>query len=103
MMRTTVLALLLTTAFVLGMVFAPMPHAQQLPPLAVTPASAVNGGGAVIQPLLFQNAGSVLFAALGALTNGTLVFCSDCTIANPCASGGTGGFAKRLNGVWVCN
>lgn len=35
--------------------------------------------------------------------NGTLQYCSDCTIANPCAGGGTGAFAKRLNGVWVCN
>lgn len=35
--------------------------------------------------------------------NGTIQYCTDCTIANPCASGGTGAFAKRLNGVWVCN
>jgi hypothetical protein len=34
---------------------------------------------------------------------GTISFCSDCTIANPCAGAGTGAFAKRLNGVWVCN
>ena len=35
--------------------------------------------------------------------NGMLTYCSDCTIANPCASGGTGAFAKRLNGAWICN
>jgi hypothetical protein len=45
----------------------------------------------------------VLFAALGTPANGSFCYCSDCTIANPCASGGTGAFAKRLNGVWVCN
>jgi hypothetical protein len=45
----------------------------------------------------------VTFANLGTPNNGTLVYCSNCTIANPCASGGTGAFAKRLNGVWVCN
>lgn len=45
----------------------------------------------------------VLEANLGSPSNGTVVYCSDCTIANPCASGGTGAIAKRLNGVWVCN
>ncbi len=43
------------------------------------------------------------FASLGAATNGALLYCSDCTLANPCAGGGTGAYAKRLNGVWVCN
>lgn len=46
---------------------------------------------------------AVLFAALGAPANGTFVYCSDCTIANPCAGGGNGALAKRLNGIWVCN
>jgi hypothetical protein len=49
------------------------------------------------------NLSPVLFANLGTPGNGTFVNCSDCTIANPCAGGGTGAFAKRLNGVWVCN
>lgn len=44
-----------------------------------------------------------VFAGLGTPTNGAFVYCSDCTIANPCAGGGTGALAKRLNGVWVCN
>lgn len=35
--------------------------------------------------------------------DGGMVFCSDCTIASPCASGGNGAIAKRLNGAWVCN
>ena len=46
---------------------------------------------------------AVLFSALGTPANGTFCYCSDCTIASPCASGGTGALAKRLNGVWVCN
>lgn len=41
--------------------------------------------------------------ATGSVVNGTLQYCTDCTIANPCAGGGTGAYAKRLNGVWVCN
>lgn len=43
----------------------------------------------------------VAFAALGTPANGTFVYCTDCTTANPCA--GTGAFAKRLNGIWACN
>lgn len=45
----------------------------------------------------------VLQANLGSPSNGTVVYCSNCTIANPCASGGTGAIAKRLNATWVCN
>ena len=36
-------------------------------------------------------------------SNGTVVYCSDCQITNPCASGGHGAIAKRLSGIWVCN
>lgn len=46
---------------------------------------------------------AVTFINLGTPANGALIYCSNCTIANPCAAGGTGAFAKRLNGVWVCN
>jgi len=46
---------------------------------------------------------AVAFASLGTPSNGAFAYCSDCTIANPCASGGTGALAKRLNSVWVCN
>jgi hypothetical protein len=35
--------------------------------------------------------------------DGDVGYCSDCTIANPCAGSGTGAIAKRLNGVNVCN
>lgn len=45
----------------------------------------------------------VLFAALGTPSNGTLKYCSNCNIVNPCTAGGTGAIAKRLNGQWVCN
>jgi len=43
------------------------------------------------------------FASLPAASAGTLIYCNDCTIANPCAGSGTGAIAKRLNGIWVCN
>lgn len=41
--------------------------------------------------------------ATGLTGNGQIGYCSDCTIANPCAGGGTGAIAKRLNDVNVCN
>jgi hypothetical protein len=43
------------------------------------------------------------FAGLGSPANGTLYYCTDCTIANPCAGSSTGAIAKRINGGWVCN
>lgn len=48
---------------------------------------------------------SITFANLAnfSLTNGGVTYCTDCTIANPCAGSGTGAIAKRLNGVQVCN
>ena len=46
---------------------------------------------------------SSTFASLPGSPNGSILYCSDCTIANPCASGGNGALAKRLNGAWVCN
>lgn len=46
----------------------------------------------------------VTFANLGLLAqNGVIVYCSDCTRANPCASGGDGALAKRLATTWICN
>lgn len=43
------------------------------------------------------------FAQLPTAANGSKVYVSDGTIANPVAGGGTGCIAKRLNGVWVGN
>ncbi len=52
----------------------------------------INGSG-----FTFANIGTTLTA------NGDMAYCTDCTIANPCAAAGTGALAKRLNGVNVCN
>jgi hypothetical protein len=49
---------------------------------------------------------SKAFAALTALTNGTYLYCSDCTVTsgsdNTCAGSGSGAFATRINGAWAC-
>ena len=42
------------------------------------------------------------FAALPSSTNGTIVYCSDCTEgADPATGGSTGAFVLRVNGRWV--
>lgn len=43
------------------------------------------------------------FANLSARPNGFYEYCSDCTVGSTCAGSGTGAFAKRLAGAWVCN
>jgi hypothetical protein len=63
--------------------------------------NVIEGGTPVI-----SNPVGIAFANLGTPANGVPqrpIYCPDCTIANPCAGAGTGAFAKRLNGVWVCN
>jgi hypothetical protein len=63
--------------------------------------------------VIFRN--SSVFSQLGGQNNGSLTYCSDCKVVTPsscsasnlsacaCAGGGTGAFAKRLNGAWLCN
>lgn len=59
-------------------------------------AFTVKGNGAV-------QLKSVTFTNLPTVANGYLIYCSDCTLASPCASGGTGALAKGINSAWVCN
>ena len=70
------------------------------PSIAVSPAVAGQTQGIII---LKADGSAAAIADLGAATDGSIIYCSDCTIASPCAVGGTGALAKRLNGVWVCN
>jgi hypothetical protein len=70
--------------------------------LSAFPETASAGDVTMLRGQLFRP-GSTIFSGLGTPANGVLIYCSDCTIANPCAGSGTGAIAKRLNGVWVCN
>jgi hypothetical protein len=36
------------------------------------------------------------------VTNGTMIFCTDCTTASACTGSGTGAMAFRQNGAWKC-
>jgi len=65
---------------------------------------AGSSGVEVTEPAGYLRAGAgVPFTALPTASNGTLVYCTDCAVTNPCTKGGTGAIAKRLNGQWVCN
>jgi len=68
-----------------------------------TPPARNSSADAVLAGLL--KPGGFVFANIGTelTVNGQMEFCTDCTIASPCAGGGTGAIAKRLNGVNVCN
>jgi hypothetical protein len=46
--------------------------------------------------------GSSTFASLGAGANGSILYCSDCAQATPCAGGGAGAMATYVNGAWSC-
>lgn len=51
-----------------------------------------------------RDQGGIVFASLpSGCADGSIVYCSDGTIASPVAGGGTGCIAKRLNNAWVGN
>ncbi len=54
--------------------------------------------------VLYRDAGLVPIAqaSLPSFMNGSSVYCSDCQQTNPCASGGSGAFARREVGAWNC-
>lgn len=43
------------------------------------------------------------FTDLGTPPDRKMIYCSDCRVAETCAGGGTGAWAKRQNGSWKCN
>lgn len=50
----------------------------------------------------FIQAATTTFSALGSEANGTMIYCSDCTSGGTCAGSGSGAFAVRSGGAWVC-
>lgn len=70
----------------------------------LTPGSGIGGGLAGIVGVTGNigfNSGTA-FASLGTPSNGQITYCSDCTVATPCAGSGTGALAVRLNSAWAC-
>jgi hypothetical protein len=62
---------------------------------AVAAAQSVNNSAA-------QRVTSASFAQLSSAANGSVRYCTNCTQASPCASGGTGALAVRRAGAWDC-
>lgn len=92
-------------------ILAPIPNVEI--PIATVVCNATacgNGGNGSItdaRPVaLFPGSGTplntTLQANLPAAVNGTIIYCSDCTTATACTSGGTGALASRQNGAWKC-
>jgi hypothetical protein len=84
---------------------------------AVTPSSFANGyvsvqarvDDAVTDVGKFSIFGLTLLSRTAAQLaatpspDGSILYCSNCSIASSCTAGGTGSFAKRLNAAWICN
>lgn len=60
------------------------------------PVSAFPGAGIPLNTTLQANLPSTN------VTNGTLIFCTDCTTASACTGAGTGALAVRQNNAWKC-
>jgi hypothetical protein len=66
--------------------------------MLVTRVSSDAGSGTRI-----TDTRGIPFASLGTQSNGSSVYCSNCTKAsNPCTGASTGTFSDRINGAWVC-
>lgn len=67
----------------------------------------ISNAGTVTDTVTFNGSGGVTiagiaFASLPSSTNGTVLYCTDCTRTTTCAGSGTGAIAERLNGAWSC-
>jgi hypothetical protein len=51
----------------------------------------------------FASFDGVTFSELSTQADGTYTYCTDCSSAATCASGGSGAFAKKINGAWNCH
>lgn len=81
------------------------------PAITSSPTVAGQAQGIIVNK---ADGTTVVFANLGAATNGSITYCSDCSLVNVatctgaalgncvCAAAGTGAYAKRLNGAWYC-
>lgn len=101
-MKNILILVLLILVGALALQAQPMDVTTQLTKFLTDLRAGTLGVNNPIASLKFS---ATVFANLATVnpTNGGVIYCSDCTIANPCNSGGSGAIAKRLNGVQVCN
>jgi hypothetical protein len=70
--------------------------------LSSWPSTAAAGEVSMLPGQPFRK-GTTTFANLGTPANGVEIFCTDCVaVSNPCVGTGTGSFAQRIGGAWVC-
>lgn len=73
--------------------------------IKLDPSSSILSGGAtggLVESMAFQGSG-VTFANLGTPAAGVMVWCSNCTVANPCTGAGSGAWAFRTAAAaWNC-
>lgn len=73
---------------------------------AETSPRVSGGGGAGIKNSMMWSAlyqlSPTAFANLGTQPDGAIKYCYDCAVGNPCGGSGTGAFAFRRAGTWVC-
>lgn len=65
--------------------------------------TSCNAGIVANTSTLMNNNSPVTTAHLFAPVDGSTVYCTDCSIANPCGGSSSGAYAKRVRGAWVCN
>ena len=52
--------------------------------------------------IVFPDVRGVPIAKLGAIGNGSITHCYDCSTTDPCTGAGAGALAHRRNGMWSC-
>lgn len=66
----------------------------------LTLSNAASGFGTLYSAGVRLN--PVVFADLASQASGTVLYCSDCKVGNPCGTGTTGALAIRKQTDWVC-
>ncbi len=93
-------------------ILAPTSGEISLATIVCNATACGNGGNGSItdarSSVFFPGAGIPLNTTLQAnlpstnVTNGTVIFCTDCTTASACTGAGTGAMAVRQNSAWKC-
>lgn len=89
-----------------GIGAAGAPHIDSAPAANINFRAAGVDVWSILPDGRLRAATTILQAALAGLAapqTGDLIWCTDCTVAAPCAGGGTGALAKYNGAAWNCN
>ena len=84
-----------------GYIVAPFPIEDGVVPAGNSTVQPVVTIGKSAAPQMMLRMST--YSNLGTPLDGAIVPCSDCAVTKPCAGGGAGALAKRINSVWICN